>query len=268
MNQEIPRYEVYEHMRFDRPSDGVLVVTLDRPEVLNATDAVLHGGLADVWRDIDRDPETRVAVLRGEGRAFSAGGDLDMISDIANDRAVRTRVMHEARDLVYNLINCSKPIVSAVHGPAVGAGLVAALLADISIVAEDARLIDGHTRLGVAAGDHAALVWPLLCGMAKAKYYLLLCETLTGAEAERIGLVSRSVLASEVLPTALAVAERLAAGSQEAIRLTKLSLNNWFRQAGPIFDASLAFEFYGFSGPDVHEGIAAHREKREPDFDR
>ena len=106
---------------------------------------------------------------------------------------MRARVWREARDLVYNIINCSKPIVSAMHGPAVGAGLVAGLLADISIAAKNARIIDGHTRLGVAAGDHAAIVWPLLCGMAKAKYYLLLCEPVSGEEAERIGLVSLCV---------------------------------------------------------------------------
>ncbi len=175
-------------------------------------------------------------------------------------------MLHEARDLVYNLVNCSKPIVSAIHGPAVGAGLVAALLADVSIAASDARLIDGHTRLGVAAGDHAAIVWPLLCGLAKAKYHLLLCETLTGEEAERIGLVSLCVPAEELQDRSLAVAEQLARGPQEAIQLTKLALNNWLRQAGPIFDASLGFEFYGFGGPDVREGVAALREKREPDF--
>ena len=123
-----------------------------------------------------------------------------------SDYAVRTRVMREARDLVFNVINCSKPIVSAIHGPAVGAGLVAGLLADVSVVARTARIIDGHTRLGVAAGDHAAICWPLLCGMAKAKYYLLTCDTLTGEEAERIGLVSLCVDDDEVQDRALAVA--------------------------------------------------------------
>ena len=132
-------------------------------------------------------------MLAGAGKAFSAGGSFELIDTIVNDYAARTRVLREARDLVFNIINCSKPIVSAMHGPAVGAGLVAGLLADISVVARDARIIDGHTRLGVAAGDHAAICWPLLCGMAKAKYYLLTCETLTGEEAERIGLVSLCV---------------------------------------------------------------------------
>ena len=183
------------------------------------------------------------------------------------DFDVRARVWREARDLVYNVINCSKPVVSAMHGPAVGAGLVAGLLADISIAAKTARIIDGHTRLGVAAGDHAAIVWPLLCGMAKAKYYLLLCETVSGEEAERIGLVSLAVDEADLVPKAFEVAKKLALGAQSAIRWTKYSLNNWLRMAGPTFDASLALEFMGFAGPEVREGMASLKEKRAPKFD-
>ncbi|WP_310678068.1 enoyl-CoA hydratase/isomerase family protein, partial [Burkholderia multivorans] len=205
-------------------------------------------------------------VIRGEGKGFSAGGDLALVEAMANDYDVRARVWREARDLVYNVINCSKPIVSAMHGPAVGAGLVAGLLADISIAAKDARIIDGHTRLGVAAGDHAAIVWPLLCGMAKAKYYLMLCEPVSGEEAERIGLVSLAVEPADLLPKAYEVAERLANGSQSAIRWTKYALNNWLRTAGPTFDTSLALEFMGFSGPDVQEGLRSLRERRPPAF--
>jgi enoyl-CoA hydratase len=126
--------------------------------------------------------------------------------------------------------------------------------------------VDGHTRLGVAAGDHAAICWPLLCGMAKAKYYLLTCEALTGEEAERIGLVSLCVDDDELAEKSLGVAKRLAAGSVTAIRWTKNTLNNWYRQAGPTFDASLAMEFYGFGLADVREGLAAHLEKRAPEF--
>ena len=179
---------------------------------------------------------------------------------------MRTRVWKEARDLVYNVINCDKPIVSAMHGPAVGAGLVAGLLADISIAAKSAKIVDGHTRLGVAAGDHAAICWPLLCGMAKAKYYLMLCEAVTGEEAERIGLVSLAVDDDKLLDKAYEVADKLAAGSATAIRWTKYSLNNWYRQAGPSFDTSLALEFMGFAGPDVQEGVASLRERRAPKY--
>ncbi len=258
-------YDDFPNLRFERPSDAVLQIVLDGPG-LNAVDHAVHRQLADVWLVVDRDPEVRVALLTGAGRAFSSGGSFELLADLISDFGVRTRILREARDLVTNVINCSKPLVSAIHGPAVGAGLVAALLADISVAARSARIIDGHTRLGVAAGDHAALCWPLLCGMAKAKYYLLTCETLTGEEAERIGLVSLVVDDDRVQATALEVANRLAAGAQSALRWTKHTLNHWYRAMGPAFDASLAYEFYGFGGPDAAEGLASHREKREPHF--
>jgi enoyl-CoA hydratase len=175
-------------------------------------------------------------------------------------------MLSEMSDFVYNLVNCEKPVISAINGVAVGAGLVVALLADISICAEDARLGDGHVKLGVAAGDHAALVWPLLSGMAKARYYLLTGEMLTGVEAERLGMVSMALPKGEVLDKALLVAETLANGSQTAIRWTKRALANWVKAAGPIFDQSAAYEMLSFMGPDVLEGAAALREKRPAVF--
>jgi enoyl-CoA hydratase len=258
-------YDSYSGLSFDRPAEGVLRITLDAPG-LNAVSPQVHRELADVWLTVDRDPATRVALLRGAGKAFSAGGSFDLLGAMIDDYATRTRIMREARDLVFNVINCSKPIVSAIHGPAVGAGLVAALLADVSVAARGARLIDGHTRLGVTAGDHAAICWPLLCGMAKAKYYLLTCDALTGQEAERIGLVSLCVDDGEVQERALAVAEQLAQGAQAAIRWTKQTLNHWYRAQSAVLDASLAYEFYGFCGPDAAEGLASHKEKRAPRF--
>lgn len=262
----LARYADYAALRFERPDNGILQIVLDKPGRLNATDRPMHRALADVWHEVGRDPDTRAVVVRGAGEVFSAGGDLEMVLDLANDFTARIEVLREARDIVYNIINCPKPIVSAIQGPAVGAGLVVALLADISVAGRTARLIDGHTRLGVAAGDHAAVIWPLLCGMAKAKYHLLLCEPMSGEEAERMGMVSVCVDDELVHETALDIARRLAAGSQSAIRWTKLALNNWLRTAGPIFDASLGLEFLGFAGPDVHEGVASLREKRNPDF--
>ncbi|WP_109480048.1 enoyl-CoA hydratase/isomerase family protein [Paraburkholderia sp. C35] len=263
-------YAHYRSLRVRRHAHGILEIVMSgegtNRSALATADASMHRELADIWRDVDRDPETRVVVIRGEGKGFSAGGDLGLVEEMANDFDVRTRVWREARDLVYNVINCSKPIVSAMHGPAVGAGLVAGLLADISIATKSARIIDGHTRLGVAAGDHAAIVWPLLCGMAKAKYYLLLCEPVSGEEAERIGLVSLAVDDNDLLPKTFEVARKLANGSQTAIRWTKYALNNWLRSAGPTFDTSLALEFMGFAGPDVKEGVASLRERRAPDF--
>src|SRR5881394_2322066 len=244
-------YSDYQQLKISRPEAGILEIVMHaEPGKLSITTARMHAELARIWLDIDRDPETRVAILRGEGRGFSASGDLAMVEEMTHNFATRARVWREARDLVYNLINCSKIVVSAMHGPAVGAGLVAGLLADISIAAKNARIIDGHTRLGVAAGDHAAIVWPLLCGMAKAKYYLLLCEPLSGSEAERIGVISLAVEDEELDGKAVEIATRLAEGAPYAIRWTKYALNNWLRAAGPTFDSSLALEFLGFSSPD------------------
>jgi enoyl-CoA hydratase len=262
------RYAGYRRLKLDWPQERILRITMDSAGRLNSADASMHPELAQIWRDIDADPNVSVAIITGAGKAFSGGGDLDLVKQMSEDFTVLTRVWKEARDLVYNIINCSKPVVSAMQGPAVGAGLVAGLLADISIAAKSARIIDGHTRLGVAAGDHAAIVWPLLCGLAKSKYHLLLCETLTGEEAERIGLVSLCVEDDQLQDKALEVAAKLAAGSQSAIRWTKYALNNWLRMAGPTFDTSLALEFMGFCGPDVREGLASLRGKRPPNFNK
>lgn len=256
----------FPSLQFEHHEDGVLVIIMSSEGRLNAVGAAMHRQLADVWTTIDRDPDVRAVVIRGAGGTFSSGGDLDLIDEIVADFEARARVLSEARDLVYGVINCSRPIVSAMDGVAVGAGLVVGLLADVSIAARSARLIDGHTRLGVAAGDHAAIIWPLLCGLAKAKYHLLTCEPVSGEEAERIGLVSLVVPDEELHRRALEVARQLAAGSPTAIRWTKHALNNWLRMAGPTFDSSLALEFLGFSGPDVQEGVAARRQKRAPRF--
>ena len=251
---DLDRYAGLETLDFDEPADRVLRITMGGGGRLSSVSARMHADLGDVWRVLDADPDAAAAILRGAGKGFSAGGDFGLIEAVANDYDARVRTWKEARDLVYNVIDCSKPVVSAIHGAAVGAGLVAGLLADISIAARTARIIDGHTRLGVAAGDHAAIVWPLLCGMAKAKYYLLLCETVTGEEAERIGLVSLCVEEDELQDKALDIAKRLAAGSPTAVRWTKFALNNWLRSAGPAFDASLALEFLGFTGPGRGRG--------------
>jgi enoyl-CoA hydratase len=260
-------YSAYRHLAFEHRPNGVVLVTLDRPEALNATNARMHWELTQVWRTIDADPEARVALVTGAGKAFSAGGDLkELVEDMAGNPRVVARTMREAADLVYNMIDLDKPVVSAINGVAVGAGLVVALLADVSIASEAARFTDGHTRLGVAAGDHAAIVWPLLCGMARAKYYLLTSDFLDGREAERIGLVSRCVPPDRLMDTAWEIADRLAAGSQLSLRYTKRALNNWLRQAGPIFDQSLALEMLTFMHEDVLEGARAIREKRPPRF--
>lgn len=259
-------HDSYEHLRFESRPGGVLVITIDRPERMNATNERLHAELAGVWNDVARDEGTRVAVVTGAGRAFCAGGDLEMIERMAGDYKRVAAMASEAASLVTNMLDCEKPIISAINGTAVGAGLAVALMADISIIAEDARLTDGHLRLGVTAGDHAAIIWPLLCGMAKAKYYLLTAEFLDGREAERIGLVSRCVPREEVLETAMEVAQRIASGPRDAARWTKRTLNHWLRAALPAFDASVAYEMLSFLGEDVSEGASAIRERRSPRF--
>lgn len=260
------RYAHYQAFDFDRPSPGVLRLTFNRPEKLNTLDRQGHVEITEIWRDISADPDVRAVILCGAGRAFSAGGDFSLVEELTESYEAKVRVWQEARDLVFNILDCTKPIVSAIQGPAVGAGLVAGLLADISIAAKSARLADGHTRLGVAAGDHAVILWPLLCSMAKAKYHLLLCDPVGGEEAERIGLVSLCVEDDQLQDKALEIAKRLADGAPTAIRFTKHALNNWMRSAAPAFDASLALEMMGFGGPEAREGLASFREKRAPDF--
>ena len=237
------RYARYERLKFDRPHPRVLRITMTSSLKLNAMDALLHRETSEVWRDVDADPSVAAVIITGHGKAFSAGGDLHHERKVCEDYNLRMQAMKEAKDLVYNMINCGKPIVSAVRGWAVGAGIACALLADVSIAAKQAQFSDGHLKIGVAAGDHATIIWPLLCGMAKAKYYLLTSDTLSGE-----------------------VATKLAESAPAAIRWTKHTMNHWLRQAAPIFDASLALEFIGFAGPEGIEGIDAFLQKRAPKF--
>ncbi len=261
------RYAGYTRLKFDRPHPRVLRITMGNGK-MNSADHRMHDELARIWRDVEADPDTNAAILTGAGKTVSAGGDFATIEDPMND--VDRRARKEARDRACNIINFSKPIVSAMRGVAVGAGPicgpVCGPLADVSIATRDCRIVDGHTRLGVAAGDHAAIIRPLLCGMAKAKYYLLTCDQLLGEEAERIGLISLVTEDADLDAKSLQVATKLAEGAQTAIRWTKYTLNNWLRQAGPNFDTSLALEFLGFTGPEPREGLASHKEKRKPVF--
>jgi enoyl-CoA hydratase len=261
------RYAAYTRLKFDRPVPGVLRVTFASALKLGAMDAQMHAEIAAVWKDIARDEATAAVLLTGAERTFSAGGDKNNELRALDDFEARMQSMREARDLVYNMINCPQPIVSAARGWAVGAGLACLILADVSIMSQDAKLTDGHVNIGVAAGDHATIIWPLLCGMARAKYYLLLGERMTGADAARIGLITLALPDDQVAGRALAIATQLASTAPAATRWTKRTLNHWLRRAGPIFDASLGLEFIGFSGPEAREGVHAMFEKRPPRFD-
>ena len=264
--RSLTSYADCQHLRFSRPRPAVLLITIDRPDVLNAADERLHRELSEIWPVVDSDDTVAVSVITGAGRAFSAGGDLAMVERMTTDHAVVIEQWRDAKAVVEVMLSSVKPIVSAINGIAVGAGLAVALLADVSIMARSARLSDGHARLGVAAGDHAAILWPLLCGMAKAKYYLMTGDFVDGPEAERIGLVTRCLPDEEVVDEALAVAVRLAEGSRTAVQWTKRVLNQWMVTNAPVFGESLALEMLGFLGPDAVEGLAAVRERRPPDF--
>ena len=253
----------YKELKIERKAGGVLLITLDRPEVLNAMTYGMHGELARIWDDIDRDPATRVAVITGAGRAFCAGNDLN--NPEPDFDGVR-EIMRDAIAIVRGMIECDKPIILAINGVAVGAGLAVAVLADVSIAAEDARLIDGHANVGVTAGDHACVIWPLLCGMANAKYYLWNLEPLTGRVAKELGIVTKALPADQVLDEALRIAGELARMSQPAVRGTKRAINGWLRQAMPIFEHSAALEMVDFFGPDVHAARAAFRAKQPVKF--
>lgn len=259
-------YDAYRHLVFERRPNGVLLITINRPEKLNAAHSAMHHEFAEIWNTIKHDDETRIAVVTGAGRAFSAGGDLNEEIGKLGDSEKIIRQGEEALAIVYNMVHLDKPVISAINGPAAGAGLAVALTADISIIAEDAKITDAHTKIGVASGDHAALLWPLYCGMPKAKLYLLTADLIDGKEAERIGLVSKCVPREQLMEEALALADRLALYPQRALRWTKRCLNHWLRQAAPIFDLSVAYEGLNFMEPDASEGIRAFVEKRPPSF--
>jgi len=261
------RYSTYKKMSFEHPAPKLLEIVLHGVGPGNACDARLHAEMADIWKDVEADSEVNAVIVRGHGNAFCAGGHMDLVENLGqvafHDWVASWK---EARGIVFNMLNCPKPIVSAIRGPAAGAGLACAMLADIIVASKTARINDAHLKLGMVAGDHAAIIWPLLCGMAKAKYHLLLNDTLNGEEAERIGLVSLCTEDEATYDKAREIGERLANGAQTAMRWTKHVLNNWLRQAGPTFETSLAFASMSFLGPDVKEGIAAMREKRKPKF--
>jgi enoyl-CoA hydratase len=263
------RYERFQNLQFDRPAPMVLRVTLNKPEKMNALHEDMHIQLEQIWSVIDADPSVRCTIITGAGKAFCAGGDVDAKQDPKTRDPLQqfSRDFRNASALVQAFINARKPIVSAINGPAIGAGLVLALLADVPIAAKHAKLFDGHVRIGVTAGDHAALIWPLLCGMAKSKYYLMTNEPMTGEQAERNNLVALAVEADELEAKSIEVATKLANSAPTAIRMTKYVLNHWLRQNQSIFDLSLALELVGFTGAEADEAIAAQLEKRPAKFD-
>ncbi|MCV0437464.1 MAG: enoyl-CoA hydratase/isomerase family protein [Hydrogenophaga sp.] len=250
-----------------KQEDGVLTVAFNRPEKLNAINAEVHTELSWLWRDIASDKSVRAVLLTGEGRTFSAGGDIDWFKNMTPN-ALDTLFV-EARSIVFDMLDVPQPIVAAVNGAATGLGATLALLSDVIYASETAIIADTHVLAGIGAGDGGAVIWPWLCGMARAKQYLMTGDKIPAREAERIGLVNQVVAPDELLETAYKMAKRLADGPQLAIRATKLPLNKILRDTANLaFDYSLALEKECFHSPDHRECVSAFIEKRAPVFSR
>ena len=260
------RFDDYRCIEFERRG-RVLVVKLNRPDQMNAVDARLHAELSTVFTDVQRDPDSDVVVLTGNGRAFCAGGDLDWMQSAIDRPEAFERTAREAKDIVFSQLDLEKPLIARVNGHAIGLGASLALLSDIVVMQDGARIGDPHVGVGLVAGDGGALIWPQLCGYAKARRYLLTGDLMTAAEAERIGLVSEAVPAERLDDATYGLAGRLAAGATKAIRWTKVTTNLPLRQLlHAHFDAGVAYEILSNATHDHAEAVAAFREKRSPRF--
>ena len=253
----------YEHIVIERRADGVVLATLNRPDRLNAVNGVLHGELARLPREFDADHDARVLVVTGAGRAFCAGGDFSP-TGVGNDRAI---TLEEGRQIVDHLLECSKPVISAVNGYAMGLGATVALLADVVYAARSATFADTHVVMGIGAGDGGQLIWPLLLGVNRAKYFLMTGDRVPAEEAERLGLVNFVVDDGTVVDEALALAARLAAGPGLAISASKMAINGYMRMVSSlVLPLSLSLEGRTMSSADHREAVAAFQEKRPPTY--
>jgi enoyl-CoA hydratase len=262
----VDEYAGYSSIRFERVGD-VLRVTLANPRnELNAVDGELHDELRRLFEELKTERRARAIVLTGSGRAFSAGGDFRWMSGVKPEHLYEMR--REGKQIVWNLLDVELPVVAAVNGPAIGLGATLALLCDVIFMADTATVADPHVRVGIVAGDGGAAIWPLALGPALAKRYLMTGDSLTAAEAERIGLINAAVPADELQDSALAFAERLAKGAPLAVRYTKAAVNQIVKQAlTTAFDYSMALELVTFASEDHQEALRALRAKREPIFE-
>jgi enoyl-CoA hydratase len=259
-------YAGYSSIRFERVGD-VLKVTLANPRnELNAVDGAMHDELRRLFEELKTERAARAVLLTGSGRAFSAGGDFNWMTSV--DTAALYELRREGKQIVWNLLDVELPIVAAVNGPAIGLGATLALLCDVIYMADTATVADPHVRVGIVAGDGGAVIWPLALGPAVAKRYLMTGDSISAADAERLGLANAAVPASELEEKALAFAQRLAAGPPLAVRYTKLAVNQLVKQAlATAFDYSTALELVTFVSADHKEALQAIREKRKPRFE-
>lgn len=251
----------YEALRIEKRPGGVAVVTLNRPERLNAVNAQLHGELARFPRDAEADPEVKVVVLTGAGRAFCAGGDFSAAADTS------ALSLEEARQIVDHLLELRKPILSAVQGYAMGLGATIALLCDVVVAGRSTVFADTHVAMGIGAGDGGQVIWPLLMGVNRAKWFLMTGERLTGEQLLELGLVNFLVEDDEILTKALACADQLAAGPSQAISASKVPINHYIRMVSNlVLPLSLSLEGATMRSEDAREAARAFQEKRPPKF--
>lgn len=239
-------------------SDGpVRVIRLSRPAQLNAVNQDLHLGLTQVFPLLSADPGARVAVITGEGRAFSAGGDFDLLERMVNDRTLRRDVIAEGRELVLNMIRCRVPVVAAVNGPAVGLGCSVIALSDVVYMAESAYLSDPHVTVGLVAADGGPLTWPLHTSLLLAKEYAFTGDRIPAARAREIGLANHVCPDADVLGAALAAAHRIAKLPQQAVEATKRVLNLHVERAVlATIDFAMSAETQSFETSDLQDNVA------------
>ncbi len=257
----------FQYLRFERPEEHLLVVTIDRPgSDLNAVDGLLHDELTHLFPLLQREREARCIVLTGSGRAFSAGGDFDWFPSLQEPGRLEP-LRQDGKNLIWDLLDVQVPIVAAVNGHAMGLAASIALLCDIIVVAESARIGDPHVKVGVVAGDGGTVAWPLAVGPAVAKQYLLTGDPLSAAEAHRLGMINEVAADEECLDRALHWARRLAANAPMAVQYTKLSVNKLLKDAAnTAFDVATALEIVTFNSDDHAEALSAIKERRDPTF--
>ncbi len=234
----------------------VRIVTMNRPEALNAGSEELTAAMVKVWAWLADDLDARAVVLTGAGRAFSAGGDMVRFTRIQNDRELRARGIEEARNMFNNIIDFPLPLVAAVNGPAVGLGCTLAALCDLVYISESAFISDPHVNVGLTAGDGGAPMWPLTMPIVKAKELLFFGTRISAQQAVEVGLANEVTPDGEVLEHAIMIAEKLAALPAQALQSTKRAVNLHIRRdANAVLDYALAAEFQSYDTPEHHEVV-------------
>lgn len=259
-------YSGYKDITFEK-KDRVLTMTFNKPDVLNAMTAEMHEETSRAVYDIGMDQDIDIVVITGAGRAFSAGGDIGGMREMCEKPELFETSILEAKKIVFGLLDCEKILIAKVNGDAVGLGATIALFCDTIIAADHARFGDPHVKVGLAAGDGGAVIWPQLIGYARAKEYLMTGGLIAAPEAAKMGLINRSVPADKLDEEVDAYAAKLGRGAMKSIKWTKTAINIGLKQlAHSMMDTCMAYEALSNGTKDHHEAVAAFEEKRKPNF--